>query len=85
MKLAESWTEDAPTGTALESFHDEVEEHDEVDEAKDGCGGGVVAAVCINKDQKQQQITPSTCERNSRCGKEAWQKINSGSVQSDFR
>jgi hypothetical protein len=39
MKLAESWIEDAPTGTALEGFHDEVEEVDEVDEAKDGCGG----------------------------------------------
>ena len=39
MKLAESWTENAPIGTALEDFHDEVEEIDEVDEAKDGCGG----------------------------------------------
>jgi hypothetical protein len=41
MKLAESWVEDAPARTALEGFHDEVEEHDEVDEAKDGCGGVV--------------------------------------------
>jgi hypothetical protein len=40
MKLAESWIEDAPTGTGLHGFHDEVEEVDEVDEAKDGCGGG---------------------------------------------
>jgi len=39
MKLAESWVEHLPTATALEGFHDEVEEHDEVDEAKDGCGG----------------------------------------------
>jgi hypothetical protein len=39
MKLAESWLEDGPTGTALADFHDEVEEHDEVDEAEDGCGG----------------------------------------------
>jgi hypothetical protein len=39
MKLAESWLEDSPTGTALADFHDEVEEHDEVDEAEDGCGG----------------------------------------------
>jgi len=35
MKLAESWVEDAPARTALEGFHDEV------DEAKDGCGGVV--------------------------------------------
>ena len=33
MKLAESWVEDAPARTTLEGFHDEV------DEAKDGCGG----------------------------------------------
>ena len=39
MKLAESWVEHLPTATAFEGFHDEVEEHDEVDEAKDGCGG----------------------------------------------
>jgi hypothetical protein len=39
MKLVESWLEDAPTGTALEAFHDEVEEVDEIDEAKDGCVG----------------------------------------------
>ena len=38
MKLAESWVEDAPTGTALADFHDEVEEVDEVDEAEDGWG-----------------------------------------------
>jgi hypothetical protein len=39
MKLANSWAEDAPTAIASEAFHDEVEEHDEVDEVKDGCGG----------------------------------------------
>ena len=37
MKLADSWNENAPA-IALEGFHDEVEEHDEVDEAKDGWG-----------------------------------------------
>jgi hypothetical protein len=39
MKLANSWVEDAPATTTLEAFHDEVEEHDEADEAKDGWGG----------------------------------------------
>ncbi len=39
MKLADSWVEDTSIGTALEPFHDEVEEVDELDEAKDGCGG----------------------------------------------
>jgi hypothetical protein len=49
MKLAESWVEDALTGTALEAFHDEVEEVDEVDEAKDGCGGVVWQPYVLKK------------------------------------
>jgi hypothetical protein len=39
MKLADSWIEDTPIATALEGFHDEVEELDEVDEVQDACGG----------------------------------------------
>ena len=39
MKLADSWNEDVSEIAAVTTFHDEVEEHDEVDEAKDGCGG----------------------------------------------
>jgi hypothetical protein len=39
MKLAESWIEHVPSAPALECFHDEVEEVNELDEAKDGCGG----------------------------------------------
>ena len=46
MKLADSWVEDRPTGTALEPFHDEVEEVDELDEAEDGCGGVVWQVMC---------------------------------------
>jgi len=49
MKLAESWVEDAPARTALEGFHDEVEEVDEVDEAKDGCGGVVWQPYVLKK------------------------------------
>jgi hypothetical protein len=37
--LAESWIEDDPVLAISTAFHDEVEEHDEVDEAQDGCGG----------------------------------------------
>ena len=44
MKLADSWIEDVPAPAASGSFHDEAEEDDEVDEAKDGCGG-----VCVKK------------------------------------
>ena len=49
MKLANSWIEDAPIGTALEGFHDEVEEVDELDEAKDGCGGVAWQPYVIKK------------------------------------
>jgi hypothetical protein len=56
MKLAESWTEDAPTGTALEGFHDEVEEVDEVDEAKDGCGGVVWQPYVLTKTKSSNKL-----------------------------
>jgi hypothetical protein len=51
MKLADSWVEDTPTETALERFHDEGEEVDEVDEAEDGCGGGVWQPYVLKKTQ----------------------------------
>jgi hypothetical protein len=44
MKLANSWAEDIPALAALGTFHDEAEEHDEVDETEDGCGG-----VCVEE------------------------------------
>jgi hypothetical protein len=56
MKLANSWVEDAPTATALEAFHDEVEEHDEVDEAKDGCGGVVWQPYILRKPHTSNKM-----------------------------
>ena len=56
MKLAESWVEDALTGTTLEGFHDEVEEVDEVDEAKDGCGGGVWQPYALKKPHTSNKL-----------------------------
>jgi hypothetical protein len=44
MKLADSWTDDVPALADSGTFHDEVEEVDEGDEAEDGCGG-----VCVEK------------------------------------
>ena len=41
MKLANSWTEEAPTAISSAQLYDEYEESDEVDESKDGCGGVV--------------------------------------------
>lgn len=37
MKLADSWVDDEPNLVPPTAFHDEVEEHDDVDEGKDGC------------------------------------------------
>ncbi len=51
MKLAESWIEHVPTAPALEGFHDEVKEVDELDEAKDGCGGVVWQPYVLKKAQ----------------------------------
>jgi hypothetical protein len=56
MKLAESWIEDAPSGTALEGFHDEVEEIDEVDEAEDGCGGVVWHLYVLTKAKSSNKM-----------------------------
>jgi hypothetical protein len=56
MKLAESWAEDALNRTTLEGFHDEVEEHDEVDEAKDGCGGVPWQLYLLKKAQTSNKL-----------------------------
>jgi hypothetical protein len=55
-KLADSWVEDTPTATALEDFHDEVEEHDEGDEAKDGCGGVAWQPYVLKKTQTSNKL-----------------------------
>ena len=51
MKLTESWVEDIPGNAAVEHFHDEVEEDDDVDEAQDGCCGVVWQAYVLKKAQ----------------------------------
>jgi len=53
MKFLDSWPEDAPTVTALECFHDEVEE---VDEAKDGCVGVVWQPYVLKKPQTSSKM-----------------------------
>jgi hypothetical protein len=73
MKLAESWVEDAPTPTALEAFHDEVEEHDEGDEAKDGCGGVVWQPYVLKKPRTSNKMLHELAREirgvEKRCGK----------------
>lgn len=39
MKLAHGWVKNGPVPSVGEGFHDEVEEYDEADESKEGCGG----------------------------------------------
>jgi hypothetical protein len=56
MKLADSWIEDAPARTALEGFHDEVEEHDEVDEAEDGCGAVPWLSYVLNAKRTSNKM-----------------------------
>ena len=49
MKLAEDWIDQEVVPSPLHPFHDEVEEYDEVDEAKDGCGGVVWQPYVLKK------------------------------------
>jgi hypothetical protein len=51
MKLAESWIEDVASLVTAEAFHDEVEEHDEVKEVEDGCGGVAWQAHVLKKSR----------------------------------
>ena len=51
MKLADSWVDDEPDLDLSPAFHDEVEEHDEVDEGKDGCGGVEWQQYVLKKPQ----------------------------------
>jgi hypothetical protein len=60
MKLADSWVEERPA-TVLETFHDEtfhdeIEEHDEVDEAKDGCDGVEWQPCVLRKPQTSNKL-----------------------------
>jgi hypothetical protein len=41
MKLANSWVQEPPPTIPSGHLYDEYEESDELDESKDGCGGGV--------------------------------------------
>jgi hypothetical protein len=56
MKLANSWVEDAPAATALETFHDEAKEVDEVDGPKDGCGGVVWQPYILRKPHTSNKM-----------------------------
>jgi len=55
MKLANSWVEDAPITTPSEPLYDEVEELDEVDEVKDGCGGVVWQRYVLKKPRSSNR------------------------------
>ena len=56
MKLANSWTEEAPTAVPSEQLYDESEEYDEVDESKDGCVGVQWRKCVLNKSRTSDTI-----------------------------
>src|SRR5262245_20478645 len=56
MKLADSWVEDEQASAVSSNFHDEVEEHDEVDETEDGCGGVQWQQYVLKKGQTSNKM-----------------------------
>ncbi len=56
MKLADSWIEDESCLAIAEVFHDEVEEHDEVKEVKDGCGCVLWQTYVLKKPQTSNKM-----------------------------
>jgi hypothetical protein len=56
MKFADSWVEEAPPAIPSEPFYDEVEELDEVDESKDGCGGVVWQPYMLKKPHTSNKM-----------------------------
>src|SRR5438045_2826393 len=56
MKLADSWIENEPVLAITEVFHDEVEEYDEIEETKDGCGGVAWQSYVLKKPQTSNKL-----------------------------
>ena len=56
MKLDDTWVDDSRPASALEAFHDEVEEVDELDEAEDGCGGGAWQPYVLKKPNTSNKM-----------------------------
>jgi hypothetical protein len=56
MKLANSWSEVAPTTTPSGHLYDEYEESDEVDESKDGCGGVCWGQYVLNRPRTSNKM-----------------------------
>jgi len=56
MKLANSWVDDVSTTIPSQPFYDEVEELDEVDESKDGCGGVVWQPYVLKKPHTSNKM-----------------------------
>ena len=85
MKLAESWVEDTPTGAALEGFHDEVEEHDEVDEAEDGCGGVVWQPYVLTKPNSSNKMLHEFAREVKGVEKKRGNKFNTAQYVAIYR
>jgi hypothetical protein len=56
MKLANSWVEEPSTLKPFEQLYDELDESDEVDESKDGCGGVCWWNYVLNKARTSNKM-----------------------------
>jgi hypothetical protein len=81
MKLADSWVEDTPIATALEGFHDEV---DELDEAEDGCGGVVWQPYVLKKPQTSNKMLHELAREIRGVERKRGKKLNVAHYKSIF-
>jgi hypothetical protein len=56
MKLADSWVEEPSTTAPPARLYDELDEYDEVDESKDGCGGVCWWKYVLKKPRTSNRI-----------------------------
>jgi hypothetical protein len=84
MKFLDSWPEDAPTVTASECFHDEVEELDEIDEAEDGCGGVVWQPYVLKKAKTSNKKLHELAREIKGVEKRRGKKLTTGQYRTIF-
>ena len=56
MKLADSWIEEPSTTAPPARLYDELDEYDEIDESKDGCGGVCWWKYVLNKARTSNKM-----------------------------
>jgi hypothetical protein len=56
MKLADTWVEELSTAIPSKQLYNELDESDEVDESKDGCGGVRWGQYILNKSRTSNEM-----------------------------